>query len=279
MVTEEDFLLAILDNINDTTHRLVFAGWLEDRGDAHAEWLRIECELARLTPEDGRRPPLEARKRALEESYREGLVVWERRFALARIKDKVGRVPNEAAPPEPRGPVQCDLRLNPTLSESEVAAFEEEHRITLPEEYRAFLLDVGNGGMGPGDGLRTLAESAEESPTPDLDKPFPFSFRMYQEDECRFVDARSDDNEPRAHPGVLFLADVDAPWASTYLVITGEDRGLVWMCGHIVCGWNPEAPTWEGDQKQIGNPPRRFLRWYEDWLDAILPEATGGGSE
>jgi len=103
---------------------------------------------------------------------------------------------------------------------------------------------------------------------------------MYQEDTDRFVDAQSAAlDEPHPEPGVLFLADVDDPWASTYLVITGEDRGLVWMCGHIACGWNPEAPTWEGDQKQIGNPPRRFLRWYEDWLDAILPEANGGGSE
>ncbi|MDY3558533.1 SMI1/KNR4 family protein [Gemmata sp. JC673] len=199
------------------------------------------------------------------------------RSALARIKSKVARVAHEAPLPASRCPIRCDLRLNPPLRESEVVAFEEKHRITLPEEYRTFLLEVGNGGMGPGEGLKTLTESAERSPTSDLDRPFPFSFRMYQEDEGRFIDARR--NEPYHQPGVLFLAAVEDPWVSVYLVITGEDRGLVWGCGLVEGGWNPEAPTWEGDQRAIDGPPRRFLRWYEDWLNVILPNADGDGED
>ena len=73
-----------------------------------------------------------------------------------------------------------------------------------------------------------------------------------------------------AQPGVLYLATPDDPWASVYLVITGEDRGMVWMYG-MACGWNPEAPTSEEDEKQLDNPPRSFFRWYEDWLNNSPP--------
>ena len=77
----------------------------------------------------------------------------------------------------------------------------------------------------------------------------------------------------------MFLARVNPPWASVYLAITGEDRGMVWCYGHIDCGWIPEAPTREEDEKQIDKPPRSFFRWYEDWLDEILSIEKGGGSQ
>jgi uncharacterized protein (TIGR02996 family) len=307
MTTEEDFLRAILDDINDAWRRLVFADWLEERGDPRAEWLRIDCELARPGLKDDRRPALEARQRQLEEAHRESLIVWERRFALARIKDKVVRAPEEDAPcwlekgaRHPRV-ARHKGRLNPVLSEEELVAFERQYRITLPEEYRTFLREVGNGGLGPGDGLSPLAEAAEHSPTPDLDRPFPFSFRLCEEEGARFSEdlrthsfdeALALQRERRgglphyewaereyAQPGVIYLATPDDPYASVYLVITGEDRGLVWCFGHIDCGWIPEAPTWDEDEKQIGKPPRSFFRWYEDWLDVILSKENGGEGE
>jgi uncharacterized protein (TIGR02996 family) len=281
MTTEEDFLRAILDDIHDAWRRLVFADWLEERGDPRAEWLRIDCELARPGLEDDCRPALEARKRQLEEAHRESLIVWERRFALARIKDKVARVPKEDIRPEPYGRGKHNGRLNPTLSESELVAFEKEHRITLPEEYRTFLLEAGNGGLGPGDGLSTLAEAAEHSPTHDLDRPFPLSYRQWEETLARARSGRGEYPQELeyAQPGVLYLATPDDPWASVYLVITGEDRGLMWGYGHLNCGWIPEAPTWDEDEKQLEKPPRSFFRWYEDWLDEILPKENAGESE
>jgi hypothetical protein len=188
--------------------------------------------------------------------------------ALARIKEKGARAPKGDAPyllnkgAREKKYAEHKGCLNPVLSEEEVVAFERQHRITLPKEYRTFLLEVGNGGLGPGYGLSTLAEAAEESPTRDLDKPFPFSFRLYQEDRARWreesrglsakeVIALSKERRKAGpppemeyvQPGVLSLANPDPPWASVYLVITGEDRGMVWMYGHLNCGWNPEAPT------------------------------------
>jgi len=68
MTIEEAFLCSILDDIHDPLRRLVFADWLDDHSDPRAEWLRIDCELARLGQQDDRRPALEARKRELGES-------------------------------------------------------------------------------------------------------------------------------------------------------------------------------------------------------------------
>jgi uncharacterized protein (TIGR02996 family) len=133
MTTEEDFLRVILDDINDASRRLVFADWLEERGDPRAEWLRIDCELATLGLKDNRRPALEARKRKLGEAHRESLIVWERRFALARIKEKVSRAPKSHSL-DKKGSRHTG-RPNPVLSEKKLVAFERKHRITLPEEY------------------------------------------------------------------------------------------------------------------------------------------------
>lgn len=45
MTQEEQFLAAIQQSPQDDTHRLVYADWLEERGDPRADYLRIQCEL------------------------------------------------------------------------------------------------------------------------------------------------------------------------------------------------------------------------------------------
>jgi uncharacterized protein (TIGR02996 family) len=259
MTTEEAFLRSVLDDIHDPLRRLVFADWLDDHGDPRAEWLRIDCELAGLSQRDDRRPALEARKREVGEAQREGLIDWERRFALARIRDKVRRAPESHQ--LYREGAKHQGRLGPALGEDELAAFERERRVTLPAEYRMFLRDVGHGGLGPGFGLSPLTGVEYTGAAEDeLDEPFPFTFRSWDGEEQMI----------RA-PGVLYLATPDEPWVSAYLVVTGEDRGLMWGFGHCGGGWGPQAPTWEDDQEAtVEKPPRGFLRWYEDWLDVLL---------
>jgi uncharacterized protein (TIGR02996 family) len=50
-VNEADFILAILTRPDDESVRLVYADWLEERGDSRAEFLRQESELTRVRRE------------------------------------------------------------------------------------------------------------------------------------------------------------------------------------------------------------------------------------
>src|SRR5262245_14035787 len=47
---EKAFLAAIRANPDDEAPRLVYADWLEERGDARAEFIRLQAALSRLAP-------------------------------------------------------------------------------------------------------------------------------------------------------------------------------------------------------------------------------------
>jgi uncharacterized protein (TIGR02996 family) len=60
------FLQAIIEQPGDDAPRLVFADWLEDNNDPErAEFIRVQCECARLPEDDSHRPALEDREHEL----------------------------------------------------------------------------------------------------------------------------------------------------------------------------------------------------------------------
>src|SRR4051794_40513367 len=62
----EAFLEAIREAPEDDAVRLVYADWLEDEGQVdRAEFIRLQCELARLGPGDPKGVKLRKRERAL----------------------------------------------------------------------------------------------------------------------------------------------------------------------------------------------------------------------
>jgi carbon storage regulator len=62
---ETPFLQAIVEEPGDEGTRLVFADWLEERGDPLGEFLRHQCRLAKLSPDDHEALALEGKQRAL----------------------------------------------------------------------------------------------------------------------------------------------------------------------------------------------------------------------
>jgi carbon storage regulator len=66
---EAAFVRAVVEEPADDGLRLIFADWLEERGDPLGEYLRLRCRLARLADDDPQRDGLAERAWALWGSY------------------------------------------------------------------------------------------------------------------------------------------------------------------------------------------------------------------
>lgn len=123
--------------------------------------------------------------------------------------------------------------LSAPLTEAFVDEFERCHQIRLPVEYRLFLLQVGDGGDGPGLYMRPLGSPLDDSvpwvegtvhrgphePNELLDRPF-----MYTDMICM----RPRDASLQTTAGALLLFDQGcAMW--DLLVVTGEEEGKIWL--------------------------------------------------
>lgn len=67
----ELFQRVIRDIPEDDAPRLVYADWLEELGDPRGEFIRLQCELARLDAQDSRRHPLHHRQRQLFHKHKD----------------------------------------------------------------------------------------------------------------------------------------------------------------------------------------------------------------
>jgi uncharacterized protein (TIGR02996 family) len=70
MTHDEAFLQAILEDPDDVSLRLIYADYLDDRGDPRGEFIRVQCRLALLPEGDPRREGLQATERGLLEGHR-----------------------------------------------------------------------------------------------------------------------------------------------------------------------------------------------------------------
>jgi uncharacterized protein (TIGR02996 family) len=66
---EDAFLQTILDSPDDDAPRLVFADWLEEQGNPRGEFIRLQCQRAKLTKYDPEWPGLLARESALLKQF------------------------------------------------------------------------------------------------------------------------------------------------------------------------------------------------------------------
>ena len=97
MTDESAFLRTILDRPDDDAPRLVYADWLEERGDtARAEFIRVQIELANLAADGARRVELAARERELlqrhEREWVAALGDWVREWRFRGLMEYV-RIP------------------------------------------------------------------------------------------------------------------------------------------------------------------------------------------
>lgn len=204
-------------------------------------------------------------------------------------------------------------QLAPPLAEDEVATFELLHGVRLPEDYRAFLLDVGSWGAGPYGGLKALGnfEHAVELLTgvevepPDwcwgegldpnfLASPFPHrnAFNLMNPEER--PDAQSSEEEQTAFWNLREEAVWKDNWVAgticlshegcgmlDLLIVSGEERGAIWVDDRCNDGGlSPLEPNRTASESRsrsmflrVDSARLAFLDWYEWWLDWSLQEA------
>ena len=149
--------------------------------------------------------------------------------------------------------------LGPTLCVEELSYFERQHKISLPTDFRKFLLKVGNGGDGPPEyGLLKLGEYNKNDVPEYLNNGYgnklsvPFKYQEHwvwdgEEDEPEF------ENKVReTEYGCLALGH-DGCGMFWLLVVNGPQKGKVWQTTES--GIVPCAPS------------LTFTEWYENWLN------------
>jgi hypothetical protein len=151
--------------------------------------------------------------------------------------------------------------LNPPLPESEVTEFEARHGVLLPVDYRAFLLDVGDGGAGPSYGVYRLDRSdlypgdpqrREELLPGFLAVAFPHA-QSWNDPPDRSPEAEEKYFDSALIRGSLSLSPQGCGYM-VRLVLNGPQRGTLWEDGRCSdAGITPFAPS--------------FTTWYQGWLD------------
>ena len=139
----------------------------------------------------------------------------------------------------------------PTVNATTLKALESRLEYELPEDYRRYVLEVSNGGVGPGLGLFALAGATERS---DLTKDFPFNSRYNFGSQCE--EAHTYDE---ILDGALVLSHHGCAMYSL-LVVRGKLKGQVWYDGEDYVEPRSES----------------FSTWLQDWASASLDQVGCG---
>ena len=183
------------------------------------------------------------------------------------------------------------FQMNPVLSESEAAAFERDHGIVLPSDYRQFAIQVGNGGAGPFYGVFPLGfmdDNFDQRPWQENDGfvgtlSEPFRFQEEWNDLSGYPEAdlmKRDETEYERQIGRF----ESKYWSSElmngalpichegcalriWLLLTGEQAGKL---------WEDRRSEYKGLRPVLlaGGSAATFSEWYCEWLDGCFAMAS-----
>lgn len=167
--------------------------------------------------------------------------------------------------------------LNPCISVAELNYFESRYGVILPDDYRQFLLEFGNGGAGPGYGLfkledetREIGVDGEDTEYRQLTQTFPLQTMWDSDDE--------EISEEQARQGTIAIATYGCG-IDAILVVTGEQRGNIWIDDRCNDGgiypFTAECCAFYHDEPYTletvdDTPALSFYDWYDDWLNRYL---------
>ena len=160
--------------------------------------------------------------------------------------------------------VSAQSLLTDPLTLTAVEQFERVFGVTLPGDYRSFLLQVGDGGCGPGLAMRPLGAPFDDSlawdageihrgpgePNEDLSLTFK---------HIAAVDITPEAAAPELTAGSLYLFDHGcALW--DLLVVTGDSAGEIWR--DRLSDGDGLRPACDDDGARMG-----FAAYYCRWLE------------
>ena len=163
------------------------------------------------------------------------------------------------------GAYSHQYKLAAPAGEEAIQEFEEQQGIRLPEEYRDFLMLVGNGGAGPYYGLYGLKALKEELSDSHgvrlyrvMEEPVIYP-KMSEEEWDRMADPEGRRKGEEVHPyaGILPIGTQGCT-LMTGLMLVGPYRGQVVYYDEDFCG-----PPFFAREKG-------FLEWYERWLREVI---------
>ena len=205
-------------------------------------------------------------------------------FIPAEVRALVERLHAAASARSIFGANGHGFELNDPISERELVGWERGHGIELPAEYRAYLLELANGGAGPFYGLFPLGmwdgggrelDSFDDS-LGDVAAPFPHRDAWnLPADRFEQPDFEDDDEEdawnvkldseywvPSLVNGAIWISHHGCA-LRTLLVVTGIERGNVWADRRA--DYSGIAPHVSSDGRHLG-----FGEWYVAWLEECV---------
>ncbi|MFE6223821.1 SMI1/KNR4 family protein [Microtetraspora glauca] len=143
--------------------------------------------------------------------------------------------------------------LRPPLPVREIRAFEATHGIRLPEAYRSFVVEVGDGPAGPAHGLMplTAARPDDDWAVDDEWREDRLPGRLAAPAPTAPVPGPIGGRADGLTPGTLMLTELGCGMYAR-LVLNGPHVGEVWQLDTDWAGFVPTAPD--------------FRTWYEEWL-------------
>jgi SMI1 / KNR4 family (SUKH-1) len=214
---------------------------------------------------------------------------------IQKLKSKLVRLRDLDQSYELFGSEHHKYKLKPCLSTLDIQKFEDKYQVNLPEEYREFLLEIGNGGAGPGYGLPGIDTNflnQENSDSSYLSQPF----MLTQEwNDLDLMQASHEEGNPvYFYPnfvqGTMVIAEYGCG-VEARLVITGAEKGNIWiddrtneagiypLSPHCAAFFHDD-PNIEGDLYESIEEVKTamgFYDWYSDWLSRGMSQVIQFG--
>nr|WP_145405127.1 SMI1/KNR4 family protein [Paenibacillus xylanexedens] len=187
---------------------------------------------------------------------------------LDRIKYKLEQAKQKDAAFLVFGSSSHQYKVDKKLSTKELAQWQANNQVTLPEPYALFLTEVGNGGAGPYYGIYSIEKATSYTDSHALTTKCVLHPKMTKEEWNHLIEPLISDEDisdleyeaarDQVLGGMLCIGTQGCEY-DMYLILEGTNRGKV----VYTSDFHPDHPFFFVYEEH-------FLDWYERWLDEII---------